>query len=273
MIRSACGFVQQHYVGNLITKIKNSGGAYRKVNQASLQSSFEMPARPAIYDPSQPIAPFFGAGRSRPVPSRHNQRLRRAQILATIRRLLVEQGLGGVTVRGIAQTSGHAVQTIYNLVGPRDQAIVEAISEYTRYVGQTAVPDPGNPDAVTEIIGRWLQSIEAAPEFCRQVCLIFFTPSRAIFYHFRDKQLKAMQALLAKQQKSGILRADVNLADLAEQLVTFASASCVDWSDRPVPLEQLHRRIYAGFANLLEAARNPARGDFGWSDGKRSFAG
>jgi AcrR family transcriptional regulator len=246
-------------------------GVFEQVNQATLQSSFEGTVRPVLYDPAQPIFPFPGPGSSRAAPSRRNQRLRRAQILATIRQLLAEQGLGGVTVRGIAQVSGHAVQTIYNLVGPRDQAIVEAISEYTRYVGQTAVPDPADPDAVVEMIGRWLQSIEAAPEFCRQVCLIFFTPSRAIFYHFRDKQLKSMQGLLARQQKCGILRADAHLPDLAEQLVTLASASCVEWSDRAVPLEQLHRRIYTGFANLLDGALNPASGAVGWSDRQRSY--
>jgi hypothetical protein len=238
--------------------VENGVGARRQVNRVAPQSSFDGPARPVLYDPAQPIVPFSCAGSARSVPSRRNQRLRRAQILATIRRLLTEQGLAGVTVRGIAQDSGHAVQTIYNLVGPRDQAIVEAISEYTQYVGQTAMPDPGDPDAVVEMIGCWLQSIEAAPEFCRQVCLIFFTPSRAIFYHFRDKQLKSMQGLLARQQKCGILRSDANLPDLAEQLVTLAAASCIDWSDRAVPLEQLHRRIYNGFANLLDGARNAA---------------
>ena len=216
------------------------------------------------YDPSLPIHHFPRAGPTSAVPSRRNQRLRRAQILATIRRLLIEEGLDGVTVRGIAQASGHAVQTIYNLVGPRDQAIVEAISEYTRYVGHTALPDPGDPNAVVEIIDRWLQSIEEAPEFCRQVCLIFFSPARGIFYHFRDKQLKAMQALLAKQQKCGILRADANLGDLAEQLVTFASASCIEWSDRPFPLDQLHRRICSGFGNLLDGVRSPSGTAAAW---------
>ena len=222
----------------------------------------EPPARAERYDPGLPIQHFHLVGRPNAALSRRNQRLRRAQILATIRRVLTEGGLDGVTVRGIAQASGHAVQTIYNLVGPRDQAIVEAISEYTRYVGHTALPDPGDPNAVVEIIGCWLQSIECAPEFCRQVCLIFFTPSRGIFYHFRDQQLKAMQSLLAKQQKCGIIRADANLGDLAEQLVTFASASCVEWSDRPFPLEQLHRRISSGFANVLDGVRCP--GAMGW---------
>ncbi len=226
------------------------------VNKPEVMSRqmFAEAPRSALYDPALPI---LHLGKGRPA-SRQNQRLRRAQILGTIRRLLTENGLEGVTVRGIAQASGHAVQTIYNLVGPRDQAIVEAISEYTRYVGHTALPDPEDPNAVVEIIDRWLQSIEAAPDFCRQVCLIFFTPSRGIFYHFRDKQLKAMQGLLSRQQRCGILRPDANIGDLSEQLVLFASAACVDWSDRPFPLEKLHGRICSGFANLLDGARNPA---------------
>lgn len=223
--------------------------AFIAVNAAT-RNFADMP-RSALYNPATPILHTRGL---RPAP-RQNQRLRRAQILGTIRRLLTELGVEGVTVRGVAQASGHAVQTIYNLVGPRDYAIVEAISEYTRFVGYTALADHEDPNAVESIVDCWLRSIETSPEFCRQVCLIYFTPSRAIFYHFRDKQSKATHAMLAKQQRGGILRPDVNLAELAEQLVTFASATCVEWSDRPFPLDQLHRRMCAGFGNLLDGAR------------------
>lgn len=213
-----------------------------------------------IYQPGLPIKPWTGRLTGQAATSRQNQRHRRSMILATIRRLLTEEGYDGVTVRRVAEQSGHAVQTIYNLVGPRDQAIVEAIGEYTRYVGRSAMPDPEDPDAVVEIIDRWVQSIQSAPEFCRQVSLIFFTPSRHIFYSFRDRELKGMQGLLQRQQKCSILRADANIRDLAEQLVLFASALCVEWSDRPFPLDQLHRRLCSGYANLLAGAIGPAGG-------------
>lgn len=218
------------------------------------------PAIEVVYEPGRPIKPYVPRQPGQTATSRQNQRQRRSLILATIRALLEEEGYDGVTVRRIAERSGHAVQTIYNLVGPRDQAIVEAIGEYTRYVGRSAQPDPEDPDAVVEIIDRWVASVEAAPEFCRQVSLIFFTPSRHIFYSFRDRELKGMQGLLARQQKCGILRADANIRDLAEQLVLFASALCVEWSDRPFALEQLHRRLCSGYANLLAGALGPAGG-------------
>lgn len=219
----------------------------------SMQVDFTGAARSVLYDPSLPIL-HFAAGTA---ASRRNQRLRRAKILATIRRLLTEQGFEGVTVRRIAEASGHAVQTVYNLVGPRDQAIVEAISEYTRYVGRTASVREDDPHAVIEIIDRWLQSVEAAPEFCRQVSLIFFGRSRAIFYDFRDRELQGMWRLLRRLQKSGALRQDINVRDLSEQLVLLASGLCVEWSDRPFPVGQLRRRLYSGYANLLAAAVAP----------------
>src|SRR3546814_961893 len=119
-----------------------------------------------------------------------NQRQRRAGILATVRRLLIDDGFEGVTVRRIAECSGHAVQTIYNLVCSRNQAIAEAINEYSQYVCLTATPDPKDPTASAMMIDRERNSIRATPEFCRNVCMIFFSDSREIFYAFRERQVE-----------------------------------------------------------------------------------
>ncbi len=230
-----------------------------KTGDAGIGTGLDAPGpQPALFDPCRPILGLPGKPSKVAATCRQNQRIRRSQILATIRSLLTEHGFQGVTVRRIAESSGHAVQTIYNLVGPRDEAIVEAISEYTRYVGRTATPQPEDPYAVVEVIERWLQSIAAAPEFCRQVSLIFFTEQRSIFYRFRDRELKSMHSLLSRQQKCGVVKADANIQDLAEQLVLLASGLCLEWSDRPFPLEQMRRRLCSGYANLLAGAIAPA---------------
>ncbi|MBU6267568.1 MAG: TetR/AcrR family transcriptional regulator [Sphingomonadales bacterium] len=206
----------------------------------------------ACFDPCRPVPDTGRAGRARP-----NQRQRRAHILATIRRMLIEGGCDAVTMRGIAEQSGHAVQTIYNLVGPRDPALVEAISEYTRYVGRTAAHDPADANAVVTIIDQWVESIAARPEFCRQVSLIFLTESRGVFYAIRDRQKKGLLGLLLRQQKSGVLKADAPVRDMAEQMAFAASALCVEWADRPFPLAELRRRLCGTFANLLASAIHP----------------
>ncbi|MDE2404966.1 MAG: TetR/AcrR family transcriptional regulator [Sphingomonadales bacterium] len=211
-----------------------------------------MPAATACFDPCRAVAEPARTRRARP-----NQRQRRAHILATIRLMLVEGGCDAVTMRGIAERSGHAVQTVYNLVGPREQALVEAISDYTRYVGRTAAHDLADPDAVVTIIDQWVESIAARPEFCRQVSLIFFGPSRGVFYAIRDRQLKGLLGLLLRQQKSGVLLPDAPVRDIAEQMAFAASALCIEWADRPFPLPDLRRRMRATFANLLASAIAP----------------
>ncbi len=62
------------------------------------------------YDPGQPIPPRRLSPEA--AGCRINQRLRKSQILATIRRILAEEGFEAVTVRRIAAESNHAVQTI-----------------------------------------------------------------------------------------------------------------------------------------------------------------
>jgi AcrR family transcriptional regulator len=211
-----------------------------------------------IYDPAIPISQPPARVTRRALLARQHQRQRRSQILATLRRLLVEDGLEGITVRRLAEQSGCAVQTIYNLVGPREEAIVDAISEYTNHVGLTGLPDLDDPHAVVKVISCWVKSIEAAPEFCRQVCLISLSPSRGIFYRYRDLQLQAIRGLLQRQQASGVLHQGANIGDLAEQLVLLASALCTEWADRPFPIPQLERRLTSGYVNLLAGALNPA---------------
>jgi AcrR family transcriptional regulator len=205
----------------------------------------------AVYDPFAPIARRPGRLAQAAECTGHGQRARRATILATIRTLLTESGCESVTVRRISQVSGFAVQTIYNLVGPRDQAITEAISEYSLFVGRTARPRADDPSAVFGIVNRWVDAIHAQPDFCRQANLIFFTESRGIYYTFRDRQLRGMRNFLKRQQDCGIIRADVNIADVAEQLVLLSSALWLEWSDRPFPLEVLHHKLCSGCANIL----------------------
>jgi AcrR family transcriptional regulator len=184
-------------------------------------------------------------------------------ILAAIRRLLLDEGHEGITVRRIAECSGHAVQTIYNLVGPRDLAITEAVTEYSQYVCLTATPNPADPNAAAGMIDRELQSIEIHPEFCRNVCKIYFTDSRGIFYDFRTRQTKMLYSFLLQQQKSGIIRPGVDTRSMAENFMLFMGAIFVEWSDSSIPLDQLKQRLYAGYFSIMAEAIVPSAR---WSD-------
>jgi AcrR family transcriptional regulator len=219
----------------------------------SAEAGAALPA-PFSYDPTAPVPPLpsvrmgFVAA-----PSRQNQRRRRAMILATIRQLIIEEGGDGVTVRRIAECSGHAIQTIYNLVGPRDTAITEAICEYSRYVGLSD-SDPANPVATADVVEHQLRSIEQNPEFCRKVCQMYFSGSRDIYYDFKDKQTKTLATYFARQQQLGLLRPDVDVREIASQIMLYCSALCLEWADRGFALDELRQRFYQGYYNLLSSA-------------------
>jgi len=215
------------------------------------ETSAAMPAA-FSYDPTAPVPPSTTRMGFATAPSRQNQRRRRSMILATIRQLIMEEGGDGVTVRRIAECSGHAIQTIYNLVGPRDTAIAEAIGEYTRYVGLSEF-DPANPEATADVVEHQLSSIEQNPEFCRKVCLMYFTGSRDIYYAFKDKQTKTLATYFARQQQLGLLRPDVDVREIASQIMLYCSALCLEWADRGFPLDELRQRFYQGYYNLLSS--------------------
>jgi AcrR family transcriptional regulator len=203
-----------------------------------------------LFDPYSPLP--LGAGKPNQIQGavRQNQRARRAHILAVTRRLLGERGCEEVTVREMARTTGYALQTIYNLVGPRDRAITDAISEYGLFVGRMAAQQERSP-SLLKVIDMWMTATEACPEFARQCNLIIFTPSRNIYYHFRDIQLRGVAKLLRYQQGNGQILLHSSPRVLAEQLVYFATAIWIDWADRPFPLPILRDKLASGLLKLL----------------------
>jgi AcrR family transcriptional regulator len=223
-------------------------------DERSLQDAANLPV---IYDPILPIPHDAGRRLQLSFDITPDKRGRRSQILAAIRRLLVERGCAAISVRRIAETSGYSVQTIYNLVGSRNQAIVEAISEYARLVVKMATPRPDDPHAVIGVIDGWLQTIKTMPDFCRTTSMMLLTDSD-IWYTFRDLEVECMCDLLAKQQKCGIMKGDVDVKELAEQLITFSSFSCLEWSNRSLPFERLQTRLSSGYASLIADKIEPA---------------
>jgi AcrR family transcriptional regulator len=226
------------------------------VNAMALEAS-ALAAPAVIFDPTLPIPRATGHLASAEAFGQ-NQRHRRSMILASIRRLLLEEGYEGITVRRVAECSGHAVQTIYNLVGPRDLAITEAVTEYSQYVCMTSTPNPADPYASVAMIDREVKSIEINPAFCRNVCNIYFTESRGIFYDFRARQTKMLHSFLVQQQKTGIIRAGVDTRSMAENFMMFMGQVFVEWSDYSLPIDQLKQRLYAGYYSMMAEAIVPS---------------
>ncbi len=217
------------------------------------------PAIPAmLYDPKLPILgiPNASEGTDKPL-LRQGQKWRRAEIMATIRKLLIEHGYQGVTIRRIAEMSGRAVQTIYNLLGPREDAIIQAISEYTTSVAQSFNPDPSDPEAIRKMVETQIRSVEEAPAFCQQVCRIYFTNDRQIYYKFRDLQARGLYAMLIKQKRNRIIRPEVNCLDLATNFMACIGSHYIEWSDGNMDFETLRKNVNSSCYYMFSGALMP----------------
>jgi AcrR family transcriptional regulator len=214
-----------------------------------------------LFDPKRPIFQMDGEhALLLKSLARQGQRQRRSVILAAIRRLLIEEGYKGVTVRRIAEVSGYVVQTIYNLVGPRDHAIVEAIADYTAHIGRMAPFTPEDPAALVKVIEWQGQSVMLAPEFTRQVCLIYLGEGRHIFQQYREKQIRNFQSFLTKQKRMGVLRKDVNCRGLAQELIFYSGAIFIEWACRSFPMDELIARTKSGYSHILAGSISPRFG-------------
>jgi AcrR family transcriptional regulator len=205
----------------------------------------------SLFDPNKPIlAAAVDGDATIGAVTRSNQRMRRAQIRAATRKLLAENGCDAVTVRDIARASGFALQTVYNLGGPREQLIIDAISEYSLFVGRMASRKQG-VSTLPNLVDTWIESAQCCPEFARQCNLIVFTRSRPIYYRFRDIQIRGMTKLLRLQRENGQMLLGSSPRKTAEQLVFYATAIWIDWADRPFPFPQLRDRLVLGMTKLL----------------------
>ena len=180
-----------------------------------------------------------------------NQRARRAHIRAVTRRLLTEKGCAGVTVREIAKASGFALQTIYNLVGPRDQVLCDAMIEYALYVGRISSQNHSG-STLSQLIDGWIESVEYCPEYARQCNLIYLDSKRNVYYRFIDAQIRGISKLLRYEQKKGRIVLNENPKLIATQVVFYSNAIWCDWADRQVPLSVIRERLASGLFKLIK---------------------
>ena len=98
-------------------------------------------------------------------------------IRASTRRLIGEEGVDAVSLRRVAAICGLSPQTVYNLVGPRDEVIKSAIDEYhtaTFSAAHSLTTYPHYLLALTDIV--WAQAVHSA-SFIKSVNACYFGSS------------------------------------------------------------------------------------------------
>jgi AcrR family transcriptional regulator len=206
---------------------------------------------PAIVpNPYLPLA--FGeapAGRSF-----EGQRLRRAAILATTRRLLA-QGQEAFTLRRVADENRVTVQTVRNSFGRREDLMVSAINDHTSAVWRALGAVSSGPMLFLDLAQMYFHCARATPEFLRAMVTqaVANTPSLAVLQQ-HGSAIKVTH--LRRLGRDGVLRAGVDAEALAAQITRLNTFQMYEWAAGGDAME-LRRQLVVGNKLLLVGAVTP----------------
>jgi len=126
--------------------------------------------------------------------------------------LIAEQGLGGVTMSGIAETAGVARQTLYNHYPDIDSIVAEAISRHNREsidLLEASLRVVDLPEDKLEQLVRHVVSIGAhahhAPGFQHGLS----AEARATLGAYDEALDRRIREVLTDGQRTGVFRADL----------------------------------------------------------------
>jgi len=182
-----------------------------------------------IPHPFEPIAVDYrsaGRGQQR---SLERQRRRRAEILATTRRLLAEAGGDRLTLRRVANECEVTAQTLRNSFGRKEELIAQAVNEHTSIIWLRLAEPRGEPLvflAFSDVIHQFAVNV---PDFLRGTISAAFTNSPSL-HVLQTHAARSKTRLLRGIASKGLLRPDIDIGLLADQITQLDTMLMHEWS-------------------------------------------
>lgn len=215
-----------------------------------MQSRFD----PALVpDPYAPILPR--AGKVAPHHrSLHRQKLRRAAMLATTRRLLAE-GHEHFTLRRVSEECGVTVQTIRNSFGRREDLLVCALNEHTSAIWAALGSFSSGPSLFLDLAQMYYHCARATPEFLRAMVTTALASNQPLAVLQRHGVAIKVEHL-REMARQGLVRPGVDVEALAAQITRLNTFMMYEWA-MACDAEELRRQMIAGNKLLLAGAMQP----------------
>jgi AcrR family transcriptional regulator len=135
--------------------------------------------------------------------------------------LISRDGLGGVTMRGVAETAGIARQTLYNHYPDVDTIVAEAIRRHNResiQLLESSLRVVDEPAAKVEQLVRHVVAVGSHAHHAPGIGHALSADARAIVHEYNEALDRSIREILEQGQRAGVLRDDLSL-DLDTALV------------------------------------------------------
>lgn len=209
-----------------------------------MQSSFN----PALVpNPFEPVLPLPGKG-----PAQHRslqrQKLRRASMLATTRRLLA-QGNEHFTLRRVSEECGVTVQTIRNAFGRREDLLVSALNEHTSAVWDALGSFASGPALFLDLAHMYYHCARNTPDFLRAMVTTAIASNQPLAVLQRHGVAIKIEHL-RQMARHGMVRTGTDVEALAAQITRLNTFMMYEWA-MDGDAEELRRQMIAGNRLLL----------------------
>jgi AcrR family transcriptional regulator len=148
--------------------------------------------------------------------------------------LIAEQGLGGVTMLGIAETAGVARQTLYNHYPDIDSIVAEAINRHNRESIErleSSMRVVDLPEDKLEQLVRHVVSIGAHAHHAHNFQHGLSADTRATLGAYHEMINRRIREILEEGQRSGVFRSDL-IPDVDAVLIQHMLNGLLDLSAR-----------------------------------------
>jgi len=186
------------------------------------------------------------------------QRLQRAEILGQARVLIEQEGYSSFNIRRLADKCAVSRQTVYNLIGDRDQLLKAALCEYLDTMLSTASTFTDYPYFFLGICDVFWAHALKNPDYAREVTLAHYcadTPAATNLHRIMDESFcKGLRHI--KQQ--GQLRDSTDIELLSGHLQSLITSIALKWVEKKCDLATLRRSLVTGAGFLLLGAMTTA---------------
>lgn len=178
---------------------------------------------------------------------------RQSVILAASRRQISEQGYEGVSLKHVASMCNISKQTVYNIVGSRDEMIRKASSEWVSWLAIWALS--GSPPArlLTVLASFWF-SVTAYREYTAQSVQASCAPSSPLNASFRETGTQVVLPLLVELAKRDQIRPSLDIARYSWHLTEAVHAGTCRWTLASYSDEEFRRDFVYGPGMMLLGA-------------------